>query len=272
MTRFSWNDRIERAEYLAKTLAFASEVLRFYREVACFQKDLCFYLESTIRVKNSRIREKSSVLQSLDTALLLPQVIPLLALVQRVGPTLLADAAGTLARQDWTRWEGLILSCWKQNGTPTTKVSEAEMFFVHTLLQPYREHLASANQVSLSGYGKSSCPFCGGKPQVGVLRAEGYGAKRSLICWLCSTEWDYRRIGCPACGEDRSEQLPVYTTSHLEHVRVEACDTCQTYIKTVDLSKDGQAIPVVDELAMIPLDLWAQEKGYQKLQWNLLRL
>ena len=42
------------------------------------------------------------------------------------------------------------------------------------------------------------------------------------------------------------------------------------YIKTVDLTKYGLAIPVVDELATIPLNLWAQENGYTKLQLNLL--
>ncbi|PYU36148.1 MAG: formate dehydrogenase accessory protein FdhE, partial [Acidobacteria bacterium] len=55
-----------------------------------------------------------------------------------------------------------------------------------------------------------------------------------------------------------------------EHMRVEACDTCKTYINTVDLTKNGLAIPVVDELAALPLGLWAQENGYTKLQSNLL--
>jgi len=36
------------------------------------------------------------------------------------------------------------------------------------------------------------------------------------------------------------------------------------------LTRTGLAIPVVDELATIPLDLWAREHGYQKLQMNLL--
>jgi FdhE protein len=51
---------------------------------------------------------------------------------------------------------------------------------------------------------------------------------------------------------------------------VEACDTCRHYIKTVDLTKDGHAVPVVDELATMPLNLWAQQHGYVKLQANLL--
>jgi formate dehydrogenase maturation protein FdhE len=38
----------------------------------------------------------------------------------------------------------------------------------------------------------------------------------------------------------------------------------------VDLTKNGRAEPLVDELASAPLDLWAREHGYAKLQSNLL--
>ena len=53
-------------------------------------------------------------------------------------------------------------------------------------------------------------------------------------------------------------------------MRVEACDTCRHYIKTIDLTKDGRAVPVVDELAAIPLSLWAGENGYAKVSATLL--
>ncbi len=65
-------------------------------------------------------------------------------------------------------------------------------------------------------------------------------------------------------------KLPVYVAEELGHVRVEACDTCHHFIKTIDLTKDGRAVPVVDELAAIPLSLWAEEHGYAKLRTNLL--
>jgi len=38
----------------------------------------------------------------------------------------------------------------------------------------------------------------------------------------------------------------------------------------VDLTKDGNAIPLVDDLAAIPLALWADEYGYQRIRGNLL--
>jgi formate dehydrogenase maturation protein FdhE len=51
---------------------------------------------------------------------------------------------------------------------------------------------------------------------------------------------------------------------------VEACDTCKVYVRTIDLTKDGNAVPVVDDLAAIPLTLWAHEHGYTRLHPNLL--
>jgi FdhE protein len=51
---------------------------------------------------------------------------------------------------------------------------------------------------------------------------------------------------------------------------VEACETCKFFVRTIDLTKDGHAVPVVDDLAAIPLTLWAREHGYNRLQPNLL--
>jgi FdhE protein len=100
----------------------------------------------------------------------------------------------------------------------------------------------------------------------------GEGAQRSLICSFCLAEWQFRRILCAGCGEEDYAKLPVYTAKELENVRVEACESCRTYIKTVDMTKSGRAEPIVDEMAAIPLDLWAQEQGYAKLVPNLLQL
>jgi Protein involved in formate dehydrogenase formation len=114
------------------------------------------------------------------------------------------------------------------------------------------------------------CPSCGSKPVVGVLRGEGEGAKRSLICSLCALEWPYRRVICVNCGEEDKEKLPVYLAAQIEHVRVEACDSCRTYLKSVDLTKDGFAVPEVDEIATVTLNLWADEHDYAKVETNLL--
>jgi FdhE protein len=137
------------------------------------------------------------------------------------------------------------------------------------LMQPAYEYRAAQSDVARNVV-QPDCPFCGEKPSVGVLRGEGDGAKRSLICSLCATEWDFRRLLCPGCGEESPEKLPVYTAEEFSYVRIEACDSCHNYIKTVDLSRNGLAVPVVDELATVSLNLWAEEHGYTKVQLNLL--
>jgi FdhE protein len=175
----------------------------------------------------------------------LPHLPALLSLVKRIGPAPLVRMAEECAGVE-------------EGG-----------FFERCLLQPYYEYRASQSDIALARV-KPDCPFCGEKPQVGVLRGEGDGAKRSLICSLCSTEWDFRRLLCPGCGEENPEKLPVYTAEEVPYVRIEACDTCHMYIKAVDLSRNGLAVPVVDELATVSLNIWAEEHGYTKVQVNLL--
>ncbi len=141
-------------------------------------------------------------------------------------------------------------------------------FFARVLLQPFAEALAlrAVPQESATNV----CPFCASKPGVGVLRGEGDGGKRSLICSLCSTEWVYRRIVCPNCNEENKDRLPIYTVEQYPFLRVDACDTCHTYLKSVDLTKHGLAVPIVDEIATVALNIWAEERGYTKLEVNLL--
>ena len=264
-----WDQRIERAKELGKEYPAASEVLAFYQEIAAFQKSLLAD-QSLAFVNGSPLAENVSFRDSLDVAPLLPNFPSLLSLVGRVGPPALAGTAEELAQGDRGDWEHLLTAYWRAEAHALDGAPETHLFFARAFLQPYAEYLAGKREIELPRFGSSSCPICTGKPQVGVLREEGHGAKRSLVCSLCLTEWGYRRVLCPACGEDQVDALPVYTASEFAHVRVEACDTCKTYIKTVDLTKDGHAVPVVDELAALPLTLWAEEKGYTKLQPNLL--
>jgi formate dehydrogenase maturation protein FdhE len=53
-------------------------------------------------------------------------------------------------------------------------------------------------------------------------------------------------------------------------MRVDACESCHRYLLTIDLRKDTRAIPIVDEIAGLPLDLYARERGMTKITPNLL--
>ncbi len=118
---------------------------------------------------------------------------------------------------------------------------------------------------------RAVCPTCGAPPVAAVLRDEPQiKGRRTLLCSLCLTEWTFPRTRCPACGEERAEKRPHHVSESWPHVRVEECGSCRSYIKAVDLRENGLAVPVVDELASVELDLWAVEQGLSKLRTNLL--
>jgi FdhE protein len=268
MIRPSWDRRIRRAEELAKKYPFAAEILEFYRGIACFQQDLHAQFAST-HGAGVRRSDGGFLREELDVDCLLPTFSSLLALVQKIGSPSLARSAHELSAHGRHAWKNLLGAYLTSGGNGQTP-EDSEIFFARAFLQPYAEFLAAKEAPPAGDYRWPVCPVCRGKPQVGVLRPEGDGAKRSLICSICSNEWDYRRIVCPACEEEDEKKLAVYLANDFDYVRVETCETCKTYIKTVDLTKNGLAVPVVDELATIPLNLWAQENGYAKLQTNLL--
>ena len=141
-------------------------------------------------------------------------------------------------------------------------------FFLRVLEQPRLEQQALESGVDRSVV-QRVCPFCSARPVVAVLRPEGDGGRRTLLCGQCFTEWEFRRLLCPNCGEEDREKLPVFTAPEFPHTRVEACETCRHYIKAVDMTRDGTAVPEVDEIAALPLDLWAMEQGYEGIGPNL---
>jgi len=175
----------------------------------------------------------------------------LLALIRRTAPDLMAQAA-----RPGITWDDLLRSA-----------DPMHAFFARVLLQA--DAAARARRSPVATGIQPHCPFCAEKPVAAILRPEGDGGKRFLLCGLCFTEWEYRRLLCPNCGEEDKEKLPVYTAEEFPHIRVESCDTCRVYLKAIDLTKNGRAVPEVDELASVVLDLWAAEHGYTKLQPNL---
>jgi len=283
MTLSQWDRRIRRANELTSTYPFAAEGLRFYSRVATFQKSLYEEIHKALPVL-PKILSDAPLRDELDLFALLPKFPGFLSAIGQVAPAPLRQAVVDLSQKGAAVWQRVIQDFWLAEAESPAEVSAAEehatneadeaipsqRLLAWIFLQPYAEYLANRRvPMHLDGT-PSLCPLCGGKPVVGVLRGEGNGAKKSLICMLCAHEWNFRRIYCPACGEEREPQMAFYSASEIAHVRVDVCDTCHTYLKTVDLTKTGLALPVVDELATIPLDLWANEHGYHKLQINLL--
>jgi FdhE protein len=167
-------------------------------------------------------------------------------------------------------WSASLEEYWRNGGIDDPPTGTFGHFLSRAFLQPYAELRAARISRALSESTVSLCPLCGARPLLGVLRPEGDGGKRFLVCSFCSQEWEFRRILCAACGEEAEQKLPVFVAEKFPHIRVEACDTCRHCLRTVDLTKYGNAVPMVDDLAAIPLGLWAEEYGYQRIHPNLL--
>lgn len=264
-----WDARIRRAGRLAAAHPFAAEGLHFYEHVAQFQKNFYAELEAACGTAIAA-RPPGSLRVELDLFVLLPRFAPFLSVLEENAPRPLAQSAAELRARNSSGWQKLLTEYWRAVPDSPPELAPAEALISWIFLQPYAEYLADHTRREPLHATPSSCPLCGSRPLAGVLRPEGDGGKRFLLCALCSAEWEYRRIVCPACGEEDEKKQAVYLAKEIGHVRVEACDTCRFYLKTVDLTKDGHAVPVVDELAAIPLDLWATEHGYTKIHTNLI--
>jgi FdhE protein len=272
-----WTVRRARAVHLLGQTPHAEEILTFYVELTEAQERVANGLADGMAKRESESRWSGLVRSAegefprlrVERLPLDELVLPFRDFLSSVAgfgtETIKVGAPALLSRDD----EGLLeplqsaLGAW----------GKAEEFYARAFLEPVITSIVQADPSQPADWTQSSCFECGGPPQVAVLRdlpdAVGH---RSLICSMCATEWRFQRLTCPHCGETKADKLPLHTAESIAHVRVDACTTCTRYIKTVDLRKDGTAVPLVDELAAVELDIWAREQGLRKLRANVLGL
>ena len=118
------------------------------------------------------------------------------------------------------------------------------------------------------------CPACGGLPQLSYFAVSVealVSGPRYLVCSRCAYNWVFARMTCAGCGESTGAKLPIYQEQErFPHVRVDGCHSCRKYLLTFDLRRDTSAVPVVDEIAALPLDLFARDQGLTKITPNLM--
>ena len=264
-----YDARIRRAEYLASKYPFAAEVLLFYAKVAEFQQSLYSQAKTAKASPATSAISLRADLPAIPINDLLPHLGTFLSLIERAGPSPLANAARQISHLDAIAKRSMLQAYWDLGGLNDQFVGPFAQFISRAFVQPLAELAAQNVSAPPAVATPHTCPLCGGQSFLGVLRQEGDGGKRQLICSFCLREWDFRRIYCPACGEADEKKLPVYVAEQFPHVRVEACETCKIYIRSIDLTRDGNAVPVVDDLAAIPLSLWTHDRGYTRLHHNL---
>ena len=249
-----WQKQILRAEELAGRIDASNELLVFYARVLRAQSEIYQLLTA-----HNPVRDLQRDLPAIRSAFPL-----ILKAVEDAGPPPLVAQAHVLRTLSTQAIDEMLLSYWQSP-------SDTE-FFAKAFLQPYG-YLVAAPDASLTG--ERRCPQCGGKPQLSFLQNKEVTAEsgnRDLICARCLSSWPFRRVVCANCGEEEPAKLAYFQSPSIDHVRVEACDTCKHYLKSVDLTRLGTAQPLVDEVAAAPLDLWATDHGYTKIELNLIGL
>jgi FdhE protein len=260
---------------LARERPATADLLTFYGDLAEFQQQLLPELQRVVR---SQHRAFADALNAETASTLVSGVVRWLDSRPQRG---LASVSQSVIDRPIDRWSQLLDGYWRLGGVSLVDVDEVEQFVAESLLQPFAECVAAAEQHPTVTNGthaasdpsvSSRCPVCGGHPIVATLRERAHGARRSLICGFCLTEWPTPRAVCPFCGENDFNALQIYRAEEFPDIRIDACRSCETYVKTIDLTVNGAAIPIVDDLASLAMDLWAAGRGYRKVRANLLRL
>ena len=250
--RLRVNELTERHKPIAQALHFYAAILEFQAGIS--SRCTC------------KMRPEIPLRAQIEPSALVSEIRLLLSLVARHGTERLHESAKewqSSGEQTWCQALRLALD------TDHTMSANADDFFSRTCLQPVAENLQ--HQLPENSYaGTNRCPACGGLPQMAVLRPEGDAAGRWLLCSFCLREWPFRRLICPWCQEEDKEKLPRFSSADWPSVHVEACDTCRRYLKAIDMTVDGLAVPLVDETAFSVLDIWASDRGYTKIVPNLM--
>lgn len=207
-----------------------------------------------------------------QAAELLPKFIELLK--KNGGP--LGDAAkavekdlesGALTAQDlFTHYlndDNSFFASWTER---TPEAPKAIAFLAFASLGPSLETAASMLAEKLPEMkvpAVGTCPICGSLPLISSLNEkEGF---RHATCSFCRHEYRIKRLGCPVCGEEEQEKLTFFTVDEEPGFRVDVCETCKTYIKTIDFRElDRIAVPVFDDLDSLALDYVAAGQGYKR--------
>lgn len=278
-----FTDRRRRTAELRGRHAFARELLDFYGVLVGVQE--LAYQEAT------SARPSAGDLVAYVAEMVVPAVVNVSV---AAGPARLRDAVA--ARLDSDPRE--IVAAWI-GGEQQVMV---DRFLARASLGPVLEALGPEAAASCIGLrDQRHCPSCGGPPQLSyfAIASEDLAAGgRFLLCARCLSSWGYARMTCPGCGENSSSHLPIFSEEGtasgergsvvrglqgklgdhdafghkavFSHIRIEGCDTCRRYLLGIDLAADPGAVPEVDEMTALPLDLYATERGLSKIIPNLM--
>ncbi|HYM92415.1 MAG TPA: formate dehydrogenase accessory protein FdhE [bacterium] len=279
-----WTARRRRTEALRERYPFALEILDLYRALLDVQEPAFAAARAD--------RPAASGLPGYVVERVLPAV----------ADTTCARGPVRLSALVRRRVEGGDLAELVSGWLIGVEQSPVDRFLARAATTPVLEALGEAAGAACPGpRDRRHCPICGGLPQVSYSAPSAEAlvtSQRHLVCARCMTSWPYPRMTCAACGETEGSRLTVYAEEgaaeaqlsgriirgvgavepegplgdrpRFPHIRIEACTTCSRYLLGVDLTRDPRAVPVVDDLAAVPLDLYAVDRGFAKIMPNFM--
>jgi hypothetical protein len=270
-----------RATDLAERWPFANEVLQFYLRLLDVQE---------------RAHDEATGIEPSDVvAFAAEQVAPrVVEASAQYGPPVLQQ--GILERFDTVDLHATMIA-WLRDA-PLDPINR---FLARASTAPVLETLGprAGEACDVARDDSVHCPVCSGLPQlayIGTSAEDLVTQHRFLVCSRCATSWAFARMTCAACGEDDTAKLlhfseigaleveatgktvrgaetqvdPRVSSAMMPHVSIDGCATCKHYVLNIDLGRDPKAVPVVDELAALPLYLYANERGLTKIVSNAL--
>ncbi len=139
-------------------------------------------------------------------------------------------------------------------------------FLAQSSLSPSVTALAEAASSALPQnkiWAQATCPVCGSLAYHSSLRGKEGG--RVNHCSFCRAAYRTIRLQCAYCQERDAAKLPYFTADEEPGYRVETCETCKGYIKITDFRDlDRPALPVLDDLESMTLDILASRKGFTR--------
>jgi Protein involved in formate dehydrogenase formation len=275
--------RRARAHELRRRYSFAGELLDFYGALLVVQDH--------VHEDASTSRPGASDLAAYVAETVMPVIVDV---TLAAGPPKLREAVSDRFHLADPRE---VVAAWLGD----EEQSAVDRYIARASVGPVLEALRAEVAPSCIGVRDARhCPSCGGSPQLSyfAVASEDLAAGgRFLLCARCQGTWGYARMTCPGCGEDLSSRLPIFneegnasgergsvvrglegrlgdrradSKSVFPHIRIEACESCRQYMLNIDLLTDPRAVPMVDEVAALPLDLYARDKGFSKITPNLM--
>ena len=137
-------------------------------------------------------------------------------------------------------------------------------FFIQESIRPSIDAAVEnlRSELEAENWLKEYCPICGSLPYLSLLKEEV--GKRYLLCSFCGYQWRIERLFCPFCNNKEQESLHYFYAEGEETYRIDLCDKCHQYIKTIDLRKIEEPDLVLEDLATLHLDILASQKGYKR--------